>query len=487
MFFNSADLDLAHAVPGTLALVPPAGMRDALRRDYAAMTGMIFGAVPSFDEILVAVEDVEPKVTVSCQAAYIAPLAHSDTMGRSFERGYVWQFKSRFRRHAFGWRGSRPAIQRIHEAIAEIKAVARTDPALAAEGAVVFLERLSPALEHIDSSSGAIGSAVNRAITDLVPIITAAPAERGQRETWLDRLWAALEADEIPYIETLADDWGDLCASTELASAWADRLVGTARVALSPDPNVGGYFRGTSACLSALFRAGRYDEIVDILRGETFWPYAQWAVRARVARGEKADAIRYAESCRGRSTNDAAIDRVCEEILLSSGLTDAAYERYGRSANRRGSYLATFRAIAKKYPDKPSAEILADLAADTPGEEGKWFAAAKDARLYDVALELARRSPCDPRTLVRAARDFAAREPAFAVEVGLLALHWIVEGHGYDITSSDVLDAFSHTMRAAEIGGTTAETSQRITMLRERDAPDGMVRRTLGRVLLSET
>jgi hypothetical protein len=34
-------------------------MRDALRRDYRAMTGMIFGAVPSFDGILTAIEDVE--------------------------------------------------------------------------------------------------------------------------------------------------------------------------------------------------------------------------------------------------------------------------------------------------------------------------------------------------------------------------------------------------------------------------------------------
>lgn len=59
MFFNSADLDLGHAIPGTLALVPPVGMRDALARDYSAMTGMIFGAVPSMDDILTVVEEVE--------------------------------------------------------------------------------------------------------------------------------------------------------------------------------------------------------------------------------------------------------------------------------------------------------------------------------------------------------------------------------------------------------------------------------------------
>jgi hypothetical protein len=400
-------------------------------------------------------------------------------MARASKHAYTWKFKSRFRRNAFGWRGSRPAIERIDEAIAEIHAVARTDPSLAAEGAVAFLERVSPALEQIDSSSGAIGTAVNSAIRDLVTIIAEAPADRRTRAKWLDRLWAAHEADAIPYIETLADYWGDLCASKEVASEWADQLVGITRMALSPDPKLRGYFHGTSACFSALFRAERYAEIIDMLRTEKFWHYTRWAVKAHAARGEKDEAIRYAESRRSPSTPDGAVDRVCEEILLSSGFADEAYERYGRSAHRRGTYLATFRAVAKKYPHKQPSEILADLAADTPGEEGKWFAAAKEAKLYDLALDLARRSPCDPRTLVRAARDFAAREPAFAVEAGLLALHWIVEGHGYEISGRDILDAFSHTMRAAEIDGAAEETRERIGQLVAHDAPDGIVRRIL--------
>jgi hypothetical protein len=400
-------------------------------------------------------------------------------MARASKQTYAWKFKSRFRRNAFGWRGSRPAIDRIGEALAEIHAVARTDRTLAAEGAVAFLERVSPALEHIDSSSGAIGSAVNNAIVELVAIIADAPAESRTREKWLDRLWEAHEADAMPYIETLADYWGDLCASKQLASTWADQLVGITRMALGPDPEMRGHFHGTSACLSALFRAERYAEIIDILETEKFWYYAQWAVKARAARGEKAEAIRYAESLRSPWTPDGVVDHVCEEILLSSGFADEAYERYARGANRRATYLATFRAIAKKYPDKQSTEILADLAAGTPGEEGKWFAAAKEARLYDVALDLARQSPCDPRTLVRAARDFATRQPAFAVEAGLLALHWIVEGHGYEITGRDVLDAFTHTMQAAEVNGASEVTRERITQLVAHDAPDGIVRRIL--------
>jgi hypothetical protein len=82
---------------------------------------------------------------------------------------HPWQFAPRFRRNAFGWQSDTP-IQRIKEALAEIKAVAKKEPVVAAEGAVRFLEKLSPAIAHVDSSSGRIGSAVGGAIAVLVPI-----------------------------------------------------------------------------------------------------------------------------------------------------------------------------------------------------------------------------------------------------------------------------------------------------------------------------
>lgn len=119
---------------------------------------------------------------------------------------YKWEFRARFRRHAFGWR-SQPAIKRIKEAVSEIKKVARKDKALAAEGAVLFLEKVSPALEHVDSSSGAIGTAVNNAIVALVKLIASTPADAKTREKWLERLWDAYQDDEIPYIELLGDYW----------------------------------------------------------------------------------------------------------------------------------------------------------------------------------------------------------------------------------------------------------------------------------------
>lgn len=377
---------------------------------------------------------------------------------------HTWAFAPRFRRHAFGWK-SEPAIQRIKEAVREIKTVARRDPVLAAEGAIRFLERLSPALEHVDSSSGAIGTAVNRAIAELVPIVAAAPADATTRDAWLERLFDAHAADEVPYIEQLAEHWGELCGSKEVASAWADRLLGVTRMALSADKNLRGHFHGTSACPTALYRAERYDEIVDVLAAETFWHYKRWAVKALAALGKKAEAIRLAESSRGPWTSDADVDALCEEMLLSSGLVEEAYARYGLRMKRGGTYLAAFRTVAGKYPHKRPEEVLADLVAATPGEEGKWFATAKDLGLYDVALELVRTSPCDPKTLARAAREHAVTQPSFAVEAGYAALQWLAKGFGYEITGADVWLAYSSALQAAETLGRAPETKERIRAL----------------------
>jgi hypothetical protein len=362
--------------------------------------------------------------------------------------GHSWRFKARFRRHAFGWK-SRPAIARLQEAVSEIRQVARIEPLLGAEGAVALLERISPALENVDSSSGAIGTAVNHTIAELVPTIAAAPADAETRAAWLERLFEAHGADQIPYIEQLADYWGDLCGSIEVASEWADRLIGVTRLALSPDKELRGYFHGTSACLSALFAAGRYDELVELIQGDIFWPYKRWAVKALLAQGRNAEALSYAERCRNPWASDRDIDGLCEQILRSLGQTDEAYSRYGLTANRASTYLGWFRAVLRKYPDKPPVVVLSDLVRLTPGDEGKWFAAAKDARLFDEAIALANQTPCDPRTLTRAARDFVERNPAFAVEAGLAALRWLVQGCGYEITSADVWAAYSNTIKAA--------------------------------------
>jgi hypothetical protein len=395
-------------------------------------------------------------------------------------RAHKWEFRARFRRHSFGWK-SQPAIKRIKEAISEIKKVARSDDLLAAEGAVLFLEKISPAIEQVDSSSGSIGTTVNNAINALVPIIAEASADTKLRASWLERLFEAHAEDQIPYIESLADYWGELCATSGLASEWADRLLGITRMALGHNKNKRGYFHGTTACLSALYKADRHDEILGVLEEERFWPYRRWTVKALVAQGKKSEAIRCAEDCRGPWASDQDIDRLCEEILLSSGLADEAYARYGLIANRASTYLAWFRAVEKKYPKKPAIKILDDLVKLSPGEEGKWFAAAKSAKLFDEAIDLANRTPCSPQTLTRAARDFAVKNPVFALESGMAALRWLVEGYGYEITSLHVLDAYSFTMQAAEHAGRVEETQKRVRKLVATESSgDCFVTRILG-------
>ena len=369
---------------------------------------------------------------------------------------HTWQFKRHFRRNAFGWR-SQPAVKRVKEAVTEIKRVAKTDPMLAAHGAVLLLERISPALAHVDSSSGAIGSAVNRAIHELVPILASPNANPETRDDWLERLFQAHADDEIPYIETLSEHWGRLCASANVASRWADRLLPITRQALTSDKTMRGHFHGTTMCLSALLTAGRNDELIELLEHETFWPYKRYAVIAMAALGRGGEAIELAESLRGPWTSNVDVHQVCEQILLDLGETGSGFVRYAAGASEAATYIGWFRNIERKYPQKKPAEILSMLVAHCPGDEGKWFAAAKDSGLYDEALALVRRSPCDPKTLARAARDFADTRPAFAMEVGVIALDWLAQGYGYEVTSADVIMAHGAAVRAADRLGKRSE------------------------------
>ncbi len=378
------------------------------------------------------------------------PKAPSDTPTLT----HKWQFAPRFKRNAFGWRSDTP-IQRIKEALAEIKLVGKKDPVLAAEGAIVLLGKLSPALMGVDSSSGALGSWVNRAIETLAPVIANAAVAPAIRQKWLRKLWQALDEDEMPYLESLGDYWGELCAGPELASTWADELLPTVQSVWSPNASGHGYFKGTTACLSALLAAGRHEELLALIamKPRPWWHDRRWGVKALVAMGRRAEALRYAEEPVVINDPLWQIAQTCEEILLSSGMADEAYRRYGLVANESTTNLATFRAICKKYPHKVPADVLHDLVASTPGSEGKWFAAAKDAGLYAVAIDLIQRSPADPRTLTRAARDFCTSQPDFATECALAALRWISRGHGYEITAGEVQEAFDALIAATHATG----------------------------------
>lgn len=362
---------------------------------------------------------------------------------------HIWTFKTSLRARAFGWNGSSLACRRLKEAVSEIKKVARVDAVTAGDGVVSLMERIWPACEHIDTSSGALGSAVNWTQDELLPIATDAPADRKTRDQWLVRLWQAIQADGVDYLWMVEDRWGELCGSREVASVWADQLLELLRRAWS-DPRPGNYVRGTCLCLASLVAAGRSRELLEVLALERFpfWLHRKFGVQALAAEGRIDEAIAFAEASRGLNQPDIAIDAACEKILLDAGRAEEAYDRYGLTANASSTGLATFRAIAGKYPDRDPKKILLALAA-SGGDPGLWFAAAKAAGFLDLAREFARTGRTDPRTLSRASRDRLDRDASFCMQVGRLAIERILEGYGYELSPTDVIDAYRHFMAAA--------------------------------------
>jgi hypothetical protein len=362
---------------------------------------------------------------------------------------HPWQFKPRLRSRAFGWRGSHLACQRLKEAVTEIKKFAKTDPVTAGDGVVSLVERIWPAFQDIDTSSGALGGTVYWTQQELLPILIEAPADRKTRDKWLDRLWQAVEEDGVSYLSPVEDRWGDLCCSREVASYWADQLIGLLRTAWS-DPRPGNYVRGTSVCLSSLLAAGRHQELLEVLALQRFpfWHDRKFGVQALLSHGRTDDALAYAEASRGLNQPDPAIDAACEKILLDVGRTNEAYEKYALTANGSSTGLATFRAIVRKYPGRDPKEILLDLATSSD-EPGRWFAAAKDAGFLDLALQFANEGRTDPRTLSRASRDLLQKDARFSLQVGRLAVQRILEGYGYELTGVDVIDVYNHFMAAA--------------------------------------
>jgi hypothetical protein len=293
---------------------------------------------------------------------------------------HTWTFKASPRARAFGWNGSSLACRRLKEAVSEIKKVARVDAVTAGDGVVGLMERIWPACEHIDTSSGALGSAVNGTQGEVPPIAIEAPADRKTRDQWLVRLWQAIQANGVDYLWMVEDQWGELCGSREVASFWADEFLELLRTAWS-DPRPGNYVRGTCLCLASLVAAGRCQELLEVLALERFpfWPHRKFGVQALAAEGRTDEALAFAEASRGLNQPDTAIDAACKKILLDAGREDEAYERYALAANAASAGLATFRTIARKYPDRDPKKILLDLAA-SGGDPGHWFAGAKAPR-----------------------------------------------------------------------------------------------------------
>ena len=123
-------------------------------------------------------------------------------------------------------------------------------------------------------------------MSDLIPIIAEAPAGGGTR-AWRGSNGCGWRTR--PTICRTSNDWRTIGESSGLRRSL--RRFGPTGLSASFAWRSawlrarGGYFHGTSACLSALYRAERYQEIVDLLGGDEIWPYKRWAVKALAAMG----------------------------------------------------------------------------------------------------------------------------------------------------------------------------------------------------------
>lgn len=366
---------------------------------------------------------------------------------------HKWQFTARFRPGAYGWRGTALAKKRIQEALKEIQQV--DSPELAAEGATRLLERLVPAIENIDGSSGAMGAAVRAALHELVDAVTRA-AGGPQHADRVERIYQAYQEEGMGYYDELGELWGTLCASPELASAWADRLVPPTREAFSSEKYA--FFQGSTAALSSLVAAGRYQETLDLLAlsrpSPPLWFWRKFGVKALQAMGRPEEALAMAQNA---CKNDFPLEvgLACEEMLLSLGREEEAYRQYGLTLERSNNYKSTFKAICKRYPQRRPSDILQDLVERSPDRLGQWFTAAMDLKNFPLAMDCARQGRVNPATLQRAVPKLPPEE---AAELALMAVRGYVLGHGFEVDFLDFQDAVIQAQERARAVGREPET-----------------------------
>jgi len=215
-------------------------------------------------------------------------------------------------------------------------------------------------------------------------------------------------------------------------------------------------------CLSCLLYTGRYDELKSVIESQiiTFWPHNQFWAKALLKQGKPEEALAYAQQilAQDRTKNDKpSIDRFCESVLIEVGRIEEAYETYGLDIPSYRTYLNIYRGICKKYPSIDRRKILLDCIERT-GNNGKWFASAKEAGFLDIAIECAQGSGANPDVLLRACRDFAKKEPEFAVQVGIQGIIKLVSEIFYEeVFPFEVVQAYELVQKVAVGSGRREE------------------------------
>jgi hypothetical protein len=242
--------------------------------------------------------------------------------------------------------------------------------------------------------------------------------------------------------------------------------------------------------LSCLLEAGRHDELLALLEAKKFrlWHDEKFAAEALLRQGNEDAALSRAaallESDR-QQWGRHEIVRFCETILVRQGKADEANRLFGLPSAAGNTWLAMWRDLARRYPDRDARALLEDLIA-LHGRKGKWFAAAKTAGYLDIALKCAADREAAPATLIRAARDFEVRNPAFAAQVALHAVMHLQAGRGYEASPLDVDVAVDHLMTASRRIDRTEWAVEQLRRLADKDNRDDLMMRRIRQRLAAD-
>jgi hypothetical protein len=370
---------------------------------------------------------------------------------------HKWNFTAKFRSNLYDWRSSQKAIRNLKAAVKEIKDVAKRDHEVAGLGIVKLAERIWPAFQAIDTSSGSLGSAVRWALEDeLVPLMVSLEVGIDIRRNWMETLLNAIHEDGVDYLCPMRERWGDLSGFNELAGEWADRTKPEI-LSVYAEQRLTGEFNHThldTICFSCLLFVGRYDELKELLnlKPHRSWYAEKYQAMALVQQGRINEAIDYAESRPEHSGDfvDPDIARFCEQTLLDAGRGKEAYQRYGIRCLEGNTYLNQFRRIVRKYPMIERRKILEDLI-QVSASPSVWFSASRQSGFLDLALKSALSGRVNPSTLISSSRDLIEDEPAFACQVAMRALEHIIAGDYYEVTLLEVVEAYGLAMRGAAV------------------------------------
>ena len=73
--------------------------------------------------------------------------------------------------------------------------------------------------------------------------------------------------------------------------------------------------------------------------------------------------------------------------------------------------------------------------------------------------------------MTRAARDHLSKQPDFAMQAALAALHWMSMGHGYELTGFDAHEAHRLAIEAARNAELSAQAQAAIEQVLAADRP----------------